>query len=983
MVSRDMRIDPVTCDAKGLGNPGHIETAKFVGDQTGVGEARLAGAVHGVHDFAASDSGPPPLGLPRDPLAQVARNRRRLVDLGILLLALVFGVTALLIATQRAADLTENQRAMGNLAQVLAEQTSRTIQPVDLTLREMAGRLATAGAPASDNAIDWNSRTTFDWLVDRLKGLPQADALMLISVDGHVVNFSRGFPAAPLDVSNRDYYKHFSTVDDHAVFVSAPVKAFLSNRWLVFFSRRVNDAQGRFAGIVAAPVTMSYLEDFYRAVTAENGGVTLLRRDGVLLARFPPVEKQIGSKLPPEAPWYSMLGEAGGSYRSPGYFDGSARLVSVHPLREFPLVIDASVTETSVLFAWRTRALWLVVGAVVVAACVIFLLRVFGEQYGRLGAQNAQLESNQLRFDAVLANMAQGLTLFDADQNLMVCNNRFAQMYGLSAEETRPGTHFSAIISARMARGTFLAMTSADYMNRTRTLVDTTKSFELTNELSDGRAIFLRSQPLPGGGWVSTHEDVTERRRAETALAFLARHDALTRLPNRTLFQERLADAITQARDGTICALLCLDLDRFKVINDTLGHPVGDGLLRAVAGRLAAVVRESDTVARLGGDEFAVIQVGLESSEESALLAGRIIEVMRRPFDIEGNTVLAGISIGISVTPRDGASPETLLKNADIALYLAKSEGRAAYRFFEPEMDDDVQARRAIELDLHDALPAQAFELHYQPVLDLRSGRVTGFEALIRWNHPVRGLISPANFIPTAEEVGLIIPIGEWVLMRACTEAATWPRDIEIAVNLSPAQFKGGQLLNCVRRALAASRLDPKRLELEITESLLLQNSEDTLSILHELRALGIRIALDDFGTGYSSLSYLRSFPFDKIKIDRSFIRDVDTNHDSAVIVGAIVGIAQGLGMTTVAEGVETEGQLAKVRDQGCAMVQGYLFSRPRPASEIPALIEALRISGRNPPGHRDTIRAMTAGLDEARNFSSAIERWNAHQLTP
>jgi predicted signal transduction protein with EAL and GGDEF domain len=375
-----------------------------------------------------------------------------------------------------------------------------------------------------------------------------------------------------------------------------------------------------------------------------------------------------------------------------------------------------------------------------------------------------------------------------------------------------------------------------------------------------------------------------------------------------------------------------------------LGHPVGDGLLRAVAKRLACSVRSGDTVARLGGDEFAIIQVDLSSPDQAALLADRIIVAMREPYDIDGHRVITATSIGIAIAPRDATSSETLLRNADIALYLAKAEGRGIYRLFEPAMEAQVQARRELELDLRNALLADEFDLYYQPVLDLQSGKVAGFEALIRWNHPVRGQISPADFIPVAEETGLIVPIGDWVLRNACLDAAGWPADIEIAVNLSSVQFKGGQLLDSVRQALAISNLDPTRLELEITESVLLQNSEDTLALLHRFRALGIRIALDDFGTGYSSLSYLRRFPFDKIKIDRYFVRDICASTGSAVIVGAIVGIARALGMTTVAEGVETADQLAKVRGQGCAMVQGYLFSRPRPAGDVPALIRTLHV---------------------------------------
>jgi diguanylate cyclase (GGDEF)-like protein len=869
---------------------------------------------------------------------------RRLSLIGVMLIAVIFGVTAWLVVSQRAADLAQNQQATANLAQVLAEQTSRTMQPIVMTLRELQARMTPAGAERSEVADDPGSKATFDLLVERLKGLPQVDALVVAGADGQVVNISRRYPPRPLDVTDRDYYRHLSTHDDHALFISAPTRARIDGRWTVYLARRMNNAHGEFAGIVLAAVTLSFLEDFYRAVTPENVSVEVLRRDGVILVRHPHIEGEIGGKLPAPAPWYGLLEGAGGSYRSPDSAGDTASLIAVRPLREFPLVVNVSLPEAAALSGWHQRSPWLVMGAMLVAFCVIVLLRTFARQYARLAAQNTQLETSHLRLDAVLDNMSQGLTLFDGDQRMMVCNRRFAEMYGLSQDQVRPGTAFADVVRYRMQRGTFLAMAPDDYVARAKTLADTTKPFELVNELSDGRTVFLHSQPLHHGGWVSTHEDITERRHAEAALAFLASHDALTELPNRTLFRERLMQAIAVARHGTHCALLCLDLDRFKVINDTLGHPVGDALLRAVAERLSRSVRGGDTVARLGGDEFAIIQVGLASPDHAALLADRVIDAMREPYDIDGHRVFTATSIGIAIAPRDGTSSEMLLRNADIALYQAKTEGRGIYRYFDPAMEAQVQMRREVELDLRNALPAEEFDLHYQPVLDLQSGKVAAFEALIRWNHPVRGLISPADFIPVAEETGLIVSIGDWVLRKACMDAACWPSDIEIAVNLSSVQFKGGQLLESVRQALALSKLDPTRLELEITESVLLQNSEDTLAVLHQFRALGIRIALDDFGTGYSSLSYLRRFPFDKIKIDRYFVRDICASTGSAVIVGAIVGIARALGMTTVAEGVETADQLAMVRGQGCAMVQGYLFSRPRPAGDVPALIRTLHV---------------------------------------
>jgi diguanylate cyclase (GGDEF)-like protein len=878
----------------------------------------------------------------------LSMTNRRLGLVGIILVAAIGGVAGWLIVSQRSADLAQGQQATANLAQVLAEQTSRTLQPVDLTLREVQGRLTAAGPERADISIGAESKATFDLLIERRKGLPQVDALIVLNTDGKLVNSTRTYPPLPVDASDRDYFLYLSTHDDHGLFISAPARSFLEGRWTVYLARRMNGEHGEFAGVVVAAVTLSFLEDFYRAVAPANVSITVLRHDGVVLVGYPHSDALIGEKLAPTVPWYRFRDGNGGSYRSPGFPENEPSLVSVRPLREFPLVIDVSIPERKALSGWEQQSLWLVAGAMLAAACVILLLRAFGLQYNRLAAQNAELEVGRERFDAVLDNMSQGLTLFDADQRLMVCNRRFAEMYRLSRAEVRPGTPFADVIRYRIAHGTFLAMKPEDYVSRAINLVDTTESFELINELSDGRAVLLHSRPLGTGGWVSTHEDITERRRAEAALAFMARHDALTELPNRMLFQERLNEAMALARRDVQCALLCLDLDRFKVINDTLGHPVGDSLLRAVADRLSTAVRGIDTVARLGGDEFAIIQADLSSPDQAAVLAERIIVAMREPYDIDGHRVVAGTSIGIAIAPRDGASSDALLMNADIALYLAKADRRGAYRFFEPEMDRQVQARREVEFDLRNALPADAFDLHYQPILDLHTGKISGFEALMRWNHPVRGLIGPADFIPIAEETGLIVPIGEWALCKACQDATNWPADIEIAVNLSPAQFKGGRLLDSVRQALAISKLDPTRLELEITESVLLQNNEDTLVLLHQLRGLGIRIALDDFGTGYSSLSYLRSFPFDKIKIDRSFIHDIDANTGSAVIVGAVVGIARALGMTTVAEGVETPEQLAQVRVQGCAMVQGYLFGGPHPASEVPGLIRTLHVFGQD-----------------------------------
>jgi diguanylate cyclase (GGDEF)-like protein len=434
----------------------------------------------------------------------------------------------------------------------------------------------------------------------------------------------------------------------------------------------------------------------------------------------------------------------------------------------------------------------------------------------------------------------------------------------------------------------------------------------------------------------------------------MAHHDALTDLANRVLLNERLEHAlIGAARRDEMVAIHHLDLDQFKAVNDTLGHPGGDKLLKMVADRLRLLVRDSDTVARMGGDEFAIVQIAADPTDATTL-AQRIIRTMSEPFDIDGHQAMIGASIGIAVGPGDGLSPDELLRNADLALYRAKDDGRGTFRFFEPGMDLQMQVRRIMEHDLRKALPAGELELYYQPIVNLANNEISGFEALLRWNHPTRGLVAPNAFIPLAEEIGLIVPIGEWVIKQACATAALWPEDIHVAVNISAAQFRSPGLPQIIVAALAASGLHPTRLEIEITETVLLQDKETTLAALHQLRALRVRIAMDDFGTGYSSLTYLQCFPFDKIKIDRSFVKDIAENAGSLNIVRAVAALANGLGMKATAEGVETKEQLDTIISEGCTEMQGFLFSHPLPAREI----ERQFLSRLEKPRERDGIVA-------------------------
>jgi diguanylate cyclase (GGDEF)-like protein len=463
------------------------------------------------------------------------------------------------------------------------------------------------------------------------------------------------------------------------------------------------------------------------------------------------------------------------------------------------------------------------------------------------------------------------------------------------------------------------------------------QQFTDMQHLSDGRTIFIRIVPIDGGGWIDINEDITERLQHEAEIANMARHDSLTGLANRLQLREMLARMLDGERngDGGIVVLF-LDLDRFKEINDTLGHGVGDALLKQVAERLQGCVRETDMVARIGGDEFVIVQMSTDPLVQAAALASRLIEIVSEPYVLNEHQAIIGTSVGIAVAPDEGAHVDALLAQADMALYSSKNAGGGIYCFFEPEMTVTAHERRELERDLRSALANGELALNYQPLVNLETNEISGFEALLRWHHPQRGLISPGTFIPLAEETGLIGPIGEWVLRQACAEAATWPEHFNIAVNLSPAQFKQRNLRELVFNALAAAGLAPQRLELEITESVFLQDSEATLATLQQLRDFGVRIAMDDFGTGYSSLSYLRMFSFDKIKIDRCFVADLSASDENSVaIMRAMISLGHALGLVITAEGVETQQQLEKVRLEGCTEMQGFIFSAAKPADEI------------------------------------------------
>jgi diguanylate cyclase (GGDEF)-like protein len=627
-----------------------------------------------------------------------------------------------------------------------------------------------------------------------------------------------------------------------------------------------------------------------------------------------------------------MSGDSGSSRVGAGTI---ARLVACCVLLAAAVVGDIVTSESSL----RERLLLALVAVLAVAGGLL-LWR------GRLTDRRLAAERRQLSI--AVNNIPQGLVLYDASARIIICNQPYLDMFGLSPDVVKPGCTMQRLIAHRKETGSF----DGDVDAFCAAIIQTVSLGKATRQLTEapgGRAIEIINRPLKAGGWVATIEDITERKRADEKIAHLAHYDGLTDLPNRILFRERLEGSLNAIRPGEQLAVLYIDIDEFKGVNDALGHPIGDELLKGVADRLRGCLRETDVAARLGGDEFAVIQTAIKDRSETIRLVDEIHSAIRQPLECMGHLITTDASIGVATAPCDGVDLDQLLKNADLALYGAKGDGRRTYRFFEAGMDQRAKARRSLELELRQAISDGSLEIYYQPVVNIEDGKISCCEALLRWRHPERGMISPAEFIPVAEDSGLINQLGLWVLNTACAEAATWPDHVRVAVNVSPVQFRSPSLALNVAAALAACGLPASRLELEITEAVLIRDDEAALDMLHQLRKLGVRIALDDFGTGYSSLSYLQRFPFDKIKIDRSFIRDIAGPGASSSIVQAVVNIAAASDMTTTAEGVETEQQRNLLYILGCTEMQGYLFSPAVPAAEVRRLL----------PSHRG--RAMSA----------------------
>jgi len=757
----------------------------------------------------------------------------------------------------------------------------------------------------------------------------------LVTADGYLIQTTSGQLAAPIYIGDRKHFiAQLNNLEDE-LFIGDPVFLRSTGKYSIPVARRLRAPDGRFAGIITGQVDPLFAEQFSQTLKLGPGSnISIRGLDGVLRASFgfvkPPVQSTGVMK---EALTHARNGHFWGG----GAADGVTRLVSYRTISDFPLVITIGESEEHIFAGFHHRRLiYLSIAAALALITIMFVVIVLQRQLA-LERTNSRLETVNGRFDTALSHISQGITMYDGDHRLVVWNDRYAKIYGFPAELVTPGRPFRELFAYQIKTGNIDQDPDRYMAMRTERLLKD-RFYSAQHLLRNGRTVAVFNHALENGGWVSTHEDITDRKNSETRIEQLAHFDTLSGLANRNLFKERLEETLARHRQcGEGFAVFLLDLDKFKGVNDTLGHQGGDRLLKDVANRIKNTIRDVDLAARLGGDEFAVlVQAGKAAGlrEPSEVLAARLIEAVSAPYAIDGHPVVVGCSIGIALIPHHGERIDEVLRNADLALYKSKSAGRNCFHIYSDKMKAEADQRSALEIDLREAIWGDQLDIHYQPVIELDTGRVVSVEALARWNHKTKGPIPPSEFIPVAEEAGLIVELGNWIMLKACHDAMRMPKDIKVAVNLSPLQFAKSNVVEAAVFATADSGLAAERLELEITEGVLLEESEQNLATLRQLKDIGVSIALDDFGVGFSSLAYLTVFPFDKVKIDKSFIDRLDRTETSAVIA-SIVQLTTSLNRSTVAEGIETQDQLDRVRSLGVKFGQGYLFSKPVPANEL------------------------------------------------
>jgi len=881
---------------------------------------------------ATGPSAPPPRLLPRAATRQGRSGASRwlLTRGAIVELLLVGGMIAVVwcsiwlhLAQQRQAFEQQAVRDSGNLAQAAAESIGQTIAGVDDGLRFM--RAVYSSDPKRFDIGAWASR------VNRTHGV--ALEFAIIDRNGMLAASSLGPVTAPIDFSGEDFYK--AQLGDAAdrLFISRPILGRASGRWSLLFTRKLVAADGFFMGVMAASVDPTWLTRLHQTLDIGRGALMLIGNDGVVRALAigsgSDTSKGIGLDLAGSA----LLQAAGGAdrgtvtWRNP--VDGARQIMSFRRLADDASIVAVGLDSGEVFAPYTHYARQYEIFGV----GLTLLILITG---GLLLGNTRRLVVSRLVLKDTMDAISQGIVMVDPSGRVPVINRRASELLRLpshvaAADLTIQDIDEKCPVGEPDAAG--------EHDGAPGGQVGTGAEGACERVGADGTVLEIRTHALSGGGAVRTYTDITERKNAEAQIIRMALHDSLTGLPNRRLFLDRLAEAIGRAnRSGEACAVLWIDLDRFKYINDLHGHVFGDRVLVQVVDRLRGLVRGEDVLARFGGDEFCILRTGVGDSAAAERLARRLLNLLSEPYRIDDQQVLLSASIGIALCPADGSSVDELLAHTDTALFRAK-EGRRTYRLYEPAMDIRIAERRVLEQGLRNALELQQLAVFYQPVFTCATGEMTGFEALARWPHPTQGDISPEVFISVAEESGLIVKLGHWVMETACAEAMHWPGSLRVAVNLSPKQFLGFDLPGRVATVLARTELPAERLTLEVTEGILIDDSDRALSVLSELKGQGVRIALDDFGTGYSSLSYLRRFPFDCIKIDRSFMGTLCEDDGSQAIVQAILALGRNLKLQVVAEGVENQAQLQWLRSAGCDEVQGFVLGRPMPAKEVRDLL--------------------------------------------